>query len=58
MTSFAQYVLDRNDAGDPFPLHAECLGFELVSMIVSSGGPRIWPRLGPNPGRQILAAKI
>ncbi|CAL4894440.1 unnamed protein product [Urochloa decumbens] len=30
-----QYVLDRNDAGDPFPLHAECLGFELVSMIVS-----------------------
>jgi gamma-glutamyl hydrolase len=35
MTSFAQYVLDRNDAGDPFPLHAECLGFELVSMIVS-----------------------
>ncbi|KAF8719256.1 hypothetical protein HU200_023951 [Digitaria exilis] len=32
---FAQYVLDRNDAGDPFTLHAECLGFELVSMIVS-----------------------
>ncbi|KAL6838568.1 hypothetical protein ACP4OV_031624 [Aristida adscensionis] len=30
-----QYVLDRNDAGDPFPLLAECLGFELVSMIVS-----------------------
>ncbi|XP_021303594.1 gamma-glutamyl hydrolase 2 [Sorghum bicolor] len=30
-----QYVLDRNDAGDPFPLHAECLGFELISMIVS-----------------------
>nr|CAB3460972.1 unnamed protein product [Digitaria exilis] len=30
-----QYVLDRNDAGDPFTLHAECLGFELVSMIVS-----------------------
>ncbi|XP_062231891.1 gamma-glutamyl hydrolase 2-like [Phragmites australis] len=30
-----QYVLDRNDAGDPFPLFAQCLGFELVSMIVS-----------------------
>ncbi|KAL6620544.1 hypothetical protein ACP70R_035683 [Stipagrostis hirtigluma subsp. patula] len=30
-----QYVLDKNDAGDPFPLFAQCLGFELVSMIVS-----------------------
>ncbi|CAN6346171.1 unnamed protein product [Urochloa humidicola] len=30
-----QYVLDRNDAGEPFPLFAQCLGFELVSMIVS-----------------------
>ncbi|XP_039837534.1 gamma-glutamyl hydrolase 2-like [Panicum virgatum] len=29
------YVLDRNDAGEPFPLFAQCLGFELVSMIVS-----------------------
>jgi hypothetical protein len=24
----------------------------------SSGGPRIWPRLGPNPDGQILVAKI
>ncbi|KAG8068002.1 hypothetical protein GUJ93_ZPchr0005g15827 [Zizania palustris] len=30
-----QYVLDRNDAGIPFPLFAQCLGFELVCMIVS-----------------------
>ncbi|KAK3138258.1 hypothetical protein QOZ80_5AG0366510 [Eleusine coracana subsp. coracana] len=30
-----QYVLDRNEAGEPFPLFAQCLGFELVSMIVS-----------------------
>ncbi|EMS68709.1 Gamma-glutamyl hydrolase [Triticum urartu] len=30
-----QYVLDKNDAGVPFPLFAQCLGFELVSMIVS-----------------------
>lgn len=30
-----QYVLDKNDAGIPFPLFAQCLGFELVSMIVS-----------------------
>ncbi|TVU20581.1 hypothetical protein EJB05_36795, partial [Eragrostis curvula] len=30
-----QYVLDRNDAGEPFALFAQCLGFELVSMIVS-----------------------
>ncbi|PUZ65171.1 hypothetical protein GQ55_3G201900 [Panicum hallii var. hallii] len=30
-----QYVLDRNDAGELFPLFAQCLGFELVSMIVS-----------------------
>jgi len=27
--------LDKNDAGEPFPLFAQCLGFELVSMIVS-----------------------
>ncbi|GJM89081.1 hypothetical protein PR202_ga05679 [Eleusine coracana subsp. coracana] len=25
----------RNEAGEPFPLFAQCLGFELVSMIVS-----------------------
>ncbi|RCV16928.1 hypothetical protein SETIT_3G177700v2 [Setaria italica] len=30
-----QYALDRNDAGEPFPVFAQCLGFELVSMIVS-----------------------
>uniref|UniRef100_A0A0E0DTY0 folate gamma-glutamyl hydrolase n=1 Tax=Oryza meridionalis TaxID=40149 RepID=A0A0E0DTY0_9ORYZ len=30
-----QYVLDKNDAGIPFPLFAQCLGFELVTMIVS-----------------------
>ncbi|KAL6838567.1 hypothetical protein ACP4OV_031623 [Aristida adscensionis] len=30
-----QYVLDRNDAGEPFPLFAQCLGFELLSMIIS-----------------------
>jgi len=30
-----QYVLDKNDAGIPFPLFAQCLGFELISMIVS-----------------------
>ncbi|KAF8715785.1 hypothetical protein HU200_026734 [Digitaria exilis] len=30
-----QHVLDKNDAGEPFPLFAQCLGFELVSMIVS-----------------------
>ncbi|CAM0954567.1 unnamed protein product [Alopecurus aequalis] len=30
-----QYVLEKNDAGIPFPLSAQCLGFELVSMIVS-----------------------
>ncbi|KAG2561473.1 hypothetical protein PVAP13_8KG139109 [Panicum virgatum] len=28
-----QYVLDRNDAGESFPLFAQCLGFELVSVI-------------------------
>ncbi|XP_047094917.1 gamma-glutamyl hydrolase 1-like [Lolium rigidum] len=30
-----QYVLEKNDAGIYFPLFAQCLGFELVSMIVS-----------------------
>ncbi|XP_075506480.1 gamma-glutamyl hydrolase 2-like isoform X1 [Primulina tabacum] len=28
-------VLRKNDAGDHFPLHAICLGFELLTMIVS-----------------------
>ncbi|MCL7034842.1 hypothetical protein MKW94_016147 [Papaver nudicaule] len=30
-----QRVLKRNDAGDHFPLLAICLGFELLSMIIS-----------------------
>ncbi|GKE48578.1 gamma-glutamyl hydrolase 2-like protein, partial [Tanacetum coccineum] len=28
-------VLKKNDAGEHFPLLAICLGFELVTMIVS-----------------------
>ncbi|KAK7244137.1 hypothetical protein RIF29_38955 [Crotalaria pallida] len=28
-------VLERNDGGDYFPLYATCLGFELLTMIVS-----------------------
>ncbi|XP_022136616.1 gamma-glutamyl hydrolase 2-like [Momordica charantia] len=28
-------ILERNDAGDHFPLHAVCLGFEILSMIIS-----------------------
>ncbi|MED6198307.1 Gamma-glutamyl hydrolase 2 [Stylosanthes scabra] len=28
-------VLERNDGGDHFPLYAICLGFELITMIVS-----------------------
>nr|AFK41094.1 unknown [Medicago truncatula] len=28
-------VLEKNDAGDYFPLYATCLGFELITMIVS-----------------------
>ncbi|MQL81011.1 hypothetical protein Taro_013456 [Colocasia esculenta] len=35
----AQYlfekILERNDAGDHFPLFAICLGFEILSMIIS-----------------------
>lgn len=30
-----QDVLRKNDAGDRFPLLAICLGFELITMIVS-----------------------
>lgn len=30
-----QYVVDKNDAGVILPLFAQCLGFELISMIVS-----------------------
>jgi hypothetical protein len=32
---FMQKVLDINDAGDHFPLYAICLGFELISIIIS-----------------------
>ncbi|OIV92464.1 hypothetical protein TanjilG_02227 [Lupinus angustifolius] len=28
-------ILERNDAGDHFPLYATCLGFELLTMIIS-----------------------
>ncbi|CAK9325258.1 unnamed protein product [Citrullus colocynthis] len=28
-------ILERNDAGDRFPLYAVCLGFEILSMIIS-----------------------
>ncbi|XP_004294089.1 PREDICTED: gamma-glutamyl hydrolase 2 isoform X2 [Fragaria vesca subsp. vesca] len=28
-------ILERNDAGDHFPLYAICLGFELLTMIIS-----------------------
>ncbi|XP_072953817.1 gamma-glutamyl hydrolase 2-like isoform X2 [Typha angustifolia] len=31
-----QITLQKNDAGDHFPLFAICLGFELVSMIISN----------------------
>jgi len=30
-----QRVLEKNDAGDYFPLYATCLGFELITMIIS-----------------------
>ncbi|XP_020581282.1 gamma-glutamyl hydrolase 2-like [Phalaenopsis equestris] len=30
-----EFTLARNDAGDHFPLFAICLGFELISMIIS-----------------------
>jgi len=32
---FMQKALDKNDAGDRFPLYAICLGFELISIIIS-----------------------
>lgn len=35
VTSIFQDVLKKNDAGDRFPLLAICLGFELLTMIVS-----------------------
>jgi len=30
-----QKILEKNDAGDHFPLYAVCLGFELITMIIS-----------------------
>lgn len=30
-----QKVLEKNDAGEHFPLLAICLGFELLTMIIS-----------------------
>ncbi|CAL9187721.1 unnamed protein product [Musa hybrid cultivar] len=36
ITKLFQVTLERNDAGDHFPLFAICLGFELVSMIISN----------------------
>lgn len=32
---FLQKILEKNDAGDHFPLYAHCLGFELLTMIIS-----------------------
>jgi len=32
---FVQIALEKNDAGDYFPVYGVCLGFELISMIVS-----------------------
>lgn len=32
---FVQKILEKNDAGDHFPLFATCLGFELITMIIS-----------------------
>ena len=32
---FMQKALERNDAGDHFPLYAICLGFEILTMIIS-----------------------
>ncbi|KAH9779197.1 gamma-glutamyl hydrolase 2 [Citrus sinensis] len=31
-------ILEKNDAGDHFPLYAHCLGFELLTMIISKYG--------------------
>lgn len=33
--TLCQIILDKNDAGEHFPLLAICLGFELVAMAVS-----------------------
>jgi hypothetical protein len=32
---FMQKVLEKNEARDHFPLYAICLGFELITMIIS-----------------------
>lgn len=37
-----QMTLAKNDAGDHFPLLAICLGFELLSMIVSEVSPSFY----------------
>ncbi|KAH9723306.1 gamma-glutamyl hydrolase 2 [Citrus sinensis] len=31
-------ILEKNDAGDHFPLYAHCLGFELLTMIIGKYG--------------------
>lgn len=33
--NFCQIILDRNDAGEHFPLLAICLGFELVTKAIN-----------------------
>lgn len=33
--TFVQKIIEKNDAGDHFPLYATCLGFELLTMIIS-----------------------
>lgn len=33
--AFVQKIIEKNDAGDHFPLYATCLGFELLTMIIS-----------------------
>ncbi|XP_014521529.1 gamma-glutamyl hydrolase 1 [Vigna radiata var. radiata] len=35
VTKIFKKILEKNDAGDHFPLYAVCLGFELITMIVS-----------------------
>ncbi|WVY99521.1 hypothetical protein V8G54_025591 [Vigna mungo] len=35
VTKIFKKILEKNDAGDHFPLYAVCLGFELITMIIS-----------------------
>ncbi|KAG4971722.1 hypothetical protein JHK85_038143 [Glycine max] len=35
VTKIFKKILEKNDAGDHFPLFATCLGFELITMIIS-----------------------